>query len=391
MKIKISGKFIFWEMFGIIVAVILAISLFAGYTAKQKAEQLESFEKLNWIIPLGTYEEIYPLAGRSDSYVIKQDGKYGFLTERGITACRYDEIKPFTQEALYPARLQYKWGYVNEKGEEVIGLAYEDAEPFVGNYAAVRQGELSMVIDQSGKVCYQTSRGGLYSTEKEGYFQILQGRAGEGPVVDVKTGEEVAGGQWFESIDYAEGFWLARPVGKKGTLPDEGIIYMDENFRKVYGPFADGNPFSEGYALVQDNDAYDYYYMNRKGALEIGPLDSREGAETYGSFFGGLAFYDTGKLIDQGGNIHAEISWDGALYPGYTWDDRPAGFSEGWMAVETEDARYGFADTRGNWVVEPVFDRVICNLRDGRAGVVFSNMWGVIGKEEEHDSQSSTD
>lgn len=66
------------------------------------------------------------------------NGKWGFVDNtRGIVLCPlYDEIGVFS-EGLAPVRIFDKWGYINENGELVIGLHFDDAREFVNGTATV--------------------------------------------------------------------------------------------------------------------------------------------------------------------------------------------------------------------------------------------------------------
>lgn len=63
--------------------------------------------------------------------ISKLNGKYGFVNEDGeeISECIYDEVDRFDYKffpAKAPVKLDCKWGYINKLGKTIIGCKYDD-------------------------------------------------------------------------------------------------------------------------------------------------------------------------------------------------------------------------------------------------------------------------
>jgi len=112
---------------------------------------LYDFSINEYILPL-EYDMIYPM--KEGMAVIKKDGKWGFVNERGIIAVplMYDLTQDFSEGLAIVEKIGAfgaKYGYIDKNGNEVIPLIYTDAEPFSGGFAAV-ENKLWGYIDTNG-------------------------------------------------------------------------------------------------------------------------------------------------------------------------------------------------------------------------------------------------
>ena len=100
----------------------------------------------NWV------EAIKALSFCENRAAIFRDGLYGFIDEKGkeVVPARYERIFPF-REGLAMVRRDKSWGYIDAKGKEVIACQYEDAWEFREGLAAVKRDDLWGYIDAKGK------------------------------------------------------------------------------------------------------------------------------------------------------------------------------------------------------------------------------------------------
>ena len=64
---------------------------------------------------------------------------------------KYDEIGFFC-EGLARVSIADKWGFINNKGNEVTKPKYDDVVDFSEGIAPVREGDSWYIIDKKGKV-----------------------------------------------------------------------------------------------------------------------------------------------------------------------------------------------------------------------------------------------
>ena len=86
-------------------------------------------------------------------YMIKKDGKYGFINEKGNLriANRYDSLLCFS-DARIGYKLGNKWGFIDAQERLVIQPIYDQVFPYENGVAIVRQKDKYGLIDTSGKL-----------------------------------------------------------------------------------------------------------------------------------------------------------------------------------------------------------------------------------------------
>jgi hypothetical protein len=99
--------------------------------------------------------------------VLQQDKKTE--SEKSINKRQYDEIKTsMCEERSVSFKLNGKWGYLNEKGEEIIPAVYDEVEAFYKNRAGVKIDGQSFVIDREGKIIFEIKQ--IWDFVSELYF-----------------------------------------------------------------------------------------------------------------------------------------------------------------------------------------------------------------------------
>ena len=102
-----------------------------------------------------------------------------------------------------------KWGYINEKGEEVIAISYKDAEIFSDDgLAPVKESKLWGFVDTNGKMVipaqYNITAGGLSLFSKNNLKGFKNGVARvkykKSWGFITKSGEPL-GGKWYQNVE----------------------------------------------------------------------------------------------------------------------------------------------------------------------------------------------
>ena len=78
--------------------------------------------------------------------------KYGLVNERGelITDLKYDEVTDFI-EGFAKVRIGVKWGFINEQGKEITPIKYDYVFDFENKFAIVRLNRKETFINEKGQ------------------------------------------------------------------------------------------------------------------------------------------------------------------------------------------------------------------------------------------------
>lgn len=175
---------------------------------------------------------------------ITLNGKDGVIDINGkfIIPAKYDGIKKEFKNDLalvsnYVKKgwAQMKYGFVNNKGEEIIPLIYDNADSFTDGYTSVRLKDKWGLIDTTGKI--------ILPLQYDGVSQIVYpGLVG---VMKLKPGE-------FESSD------VRRMSSKHGVVDLKGNEIVPIKYNVI------DLRFINGYLKVKNQDDK-YGFVNTKG------------------------------------------------------------------------------------------------------------------------------
>jgi len=225
-------------------------------------------------------------------------GKFGFIDEKGrqIVAPQFDYADDFS-EGLAAVEVQRAFGFIDKTGEFVVPLQFERSQQFSEGLAAVKKGKSLGFVDGTGKIVIQ-------------------------PQFDL------AG-------NFSEGLVAVRSKGKWG--------YVDTSGQPVISARFDGAaPFASELAAVKINRRWGF--INKQGVLVIQPRF--EDAE-FSRFVHGRAPVKIGNkygYIDQAGTLVVKPTFDDAY-----------NFSSGLASVQI-DGLWGYIDENGKFRIEPQFN-----------------------------------
>ena len=317
----------------------------------------------------------------------KGSKQYGFIDERGqeVIPFIYDEASSFS-EGLAPVRKDFKAGFIDKTGKEVIALEYDETYPFSEGLAPVWKDGKAGFIDKTGKEVIPLIYDYLWHFS-ERLAQVW--KKGKGRFID-KTGKEVIALEYDGAKSFSEGLAPVRKDGKAGFIDKTGKEVIALEYDETY-------PFSEGLARVRKD--FKEGFIDKTGkeviALEYDGVESfseglarvrkdfkegfigKTGKEVIAleyngvdSFSEGLAFVwkkgSTG-FIDKTGKEVIALEYDGA-----------GSFSEG-LAPVWKDGSTGFIDKTGKEVI-PLIYSVINSFSKGLAPVWKEAKKGVIDR-----------
>ena len=254
----------------------------------------------------------------------------------------------------------YKYGYIDINGNEVIPCQYDTATPFKDGYAIVTVGSRKLFIDTAGQEVDS-----LTATPKQ---------------IDPGVPQ-----RFFHEIHTDEYY----PNGIEKTRYEVGFIDKDGKVLVPLGKYSFAMPFSEGLAAVgfekhgETDEVWGTLgFIDEKGDMVIKPQFDwyfAYGDDFYyeyrlGLFHEGLApVFKDYKMgyIDKKGKIVIPFQYKYG-YP----------FSEGLAAVMFPSKKWGFIDHEGNEVFQQRYDRV-GDFKHGIAPVELDFKLGFINKEGE--------
>ena len=124
-----------------------------------------------------------------------------------------------------------KYGFINENGETIIALQYDDAFPFYNGYASVKSNDKWNYINEQGQIIFSDSL--IFS-----YQPIIDNKAifmVSGKNVE-KRKKMLSGTQVF--VEYLNK--IKKQQLKEGLINTNGVIIIDPIYDEVSGYFIDG-------------------------------------------------------------------------------------------------------------------------------------------------------
>ncbi len=280
---------------------------------------------------------------------------------------------PASDGALFPIRVDGKWGYMDRAAHVVIPPQWDDAERFaedlaaVGNRSVEVNGGVSQGrshqgwIDRTGRVVIPLEwddagdfTGGLARVKRDDRYGFVD-----------PTGRIVVPPQYEDAAPFAEGLAAVKRNGKTGFIDATGAVVIPFAYDRAawIASFHDGR----GCAFTVDaSGAERAGYVDPRGRLVIPPR--YEWAQPFSE---GLAIVRTTldappSFIDRDGNTVIQTTGRDGL-----------SFYEGLAPIET-DAGWTFIDRTGATVIPALPYRHVGVFIEGRAGVARGSAWGFI-------------
>ncbi len=295
------------------------------------------------------------------------------------------------------------WGFINEKGEEVIPATYDEVLEFSNEGATlVRKGKAWSVINKSNEEVVVEAKGfapmSIFGFGKRGYSDglLVIGQGKLLGVIDTK-GKTIHQFKYTTISDFENGvatakigkeFFILKADGTTIPVPNvidldyhkEGLIpfqiasklfgYMDASGKEVIAPtYKSVGYFSNGLAWVKNTDG------------TVGYID-KTGKNVIAAKF--LAAKEFDKVVGVA-RVKAGDEWMYLRKNGETFTVNGAtglgDFSDG-LAYAKMGEKVGFVNDKGEWTIEAKFDKVR-DFQAGYAAVRVGEKWGVINKKGE--------
>lgn len=358
---------------------------------------------------MGKTEQNTGKKDNSDSPVpfLKKNGKF-IYTDRNLKPVitrEFDNASLF-EDGIAKVRINKKAGFINETGEEVIPVKYDELGDFYAGLCWAELGNTRGLINRQG-VFVMTTSYYILSPNVTAFDGLIPVKQPEGSVYKFGyiglNGNLVIPFNSFGMVNhFSEGLAAVEQNGKWGYIDKTGktviplkyqyasgfmygvaIVNMNDKLGLIdkkgkiltapqYSTFG---YFSEGLAAVsiKTTDGKKTGYCDLSGRQVI-PFEFEEG----GKFSGGYAAvrkYGLWGYIDKTGKILIHFSYKFA-----------SPFSEGLASVKQLDGKYGYIDRNNKWVIVLNFadaDKIIFSgeFYKGLAFLTFSSqehnsLWG---------------
>lgn len=326
-------------------------------TSDRSVGSTEPVYKRKWILISGVIIGIIAI-GVVAFYLFQKNGRrqIALTPELADAVLNYDEVRPF-HDGLALVVKDGKYGYINERGEEII--------PCQRQAYIYRDGE----IDESILPDFSDGMALIYTFSKNEDGELDDNSLRYGYIN--KNGEEVIPIQYKQARGFSEG-WA------NVTDEDENVLFIDKRGKEVLRTNRDvwcTDGFYNGLALVAMKEENGCGFIDKKGEIAISMKYNH--ARTFSD---GMAYVESDRFkgfIDTKGNELISCS------DYYDVGD----FHEGLAAVvkESSDIGYkiGFIDKQGKIVIP-----ISLPVRGGEGGIpileteYFSDGMYLVGDEE---------
>lgn len=297
------------------------------------------FQIMTWVmLSLSAYAQSQP------QLIPYHQGKlWGFCNQQRqiVIPCIYNSASPFSEGLARVSNKTGKFGFINTKGEVVIGFKYDWAHSVYDGwiYAETQSkkwGNVGGFINKTGKT-------------------MVPFRLNTPPVPLPET----------ERHTFSEGLmaipWKVTPFGN----PKYGYVNKKGEFviKPVLGY---ATPFKEGLAATTLKEYGSHGYINKKGVVVF-----KDNYYTASAFSEGRARVRKNEMmgfINTKGKVVIPIKY-------YTFQD----FSEGLVSI-SNGKKYGFMDKQGKAVIPFIYDKAF-SFSNGLALVVKNNKVGFINRQ----------
>ena len=112
---------------------------------------------------------------------IEKYGKWGYVDDKGnqVVSCKYNHAYPFYESELALVESEGQFGYINKQGQVKIPLQYKKAYPFSDSVAAVKKGGINKYgfINSKGEVIVKFDYSDVKWGFVEGYAWVKKGNS----------------------------------------------------------------------------------------------------------------------------------------------------------------------------------------------------------------------
>jgi len=254
--------------------------------------------------------------------LVRDNDKFGYIDKSGVMKItpQFDKAGDFS-EGYAPAMQEKKWGYIDTSGKWVIQPTYDKVKDFNSGYTLILKDDQWNYIDASGTI--------LKTPVQEKFYDFDE-----------------------------NGVAFYRVENKMGLINTSAKVILEPTYDAI-------KPFVDGRARVKSGELWGM--IDTSGKVTVPVEYSKLGD------YGGNAIWaakgETYGVIVNGkfeAVANADKIWD------FTKDSN--------LTYARKDKKVGFINTKGEWVIEPTFDKARA-FNNGLAPVARDKSWGYINEQ----------
>lgn len=249
-----------------------------------------------------------------------EDGNFGYISKTGDWHIKpqFKVAKNFSDDLAEASLDKKKWGFINRKGVWVIEPQFDKTKAFDSGIAIVLKDKEWIYINKKGE-------------------QVLK---------DVVT---------EKMYDFENGYAIIRKDSGVGFINSKGEVVVEPKFSKVFN-------FKNGSAKVLENNKWGLVGADGKYVVktEYDGVSNAYNNHIVANIEDRHGLIVNGKFREVPG---AEKIWDFSKNSEYTYAKK--------------DGKLGFINTKGEWVIEPTFDKARA-FSNGLAPVYNGKEWGYV-------------
>ena len=358
------------------------------------AKNKEILQDYDLVEAIDNYDENNNIWYEKDVLKVKKDGKYGLINNSGkeLLACSYDEITPILGiNNSYIIKQGDTVGLIDNTGKVIINPIYKEikalGEGFKDGYITVNKENGYGIIDFTGKVILDNiyedvksvSGDKKYVVKESGTFKVI---TSEGTVV-LDSG--------FDDVVSIDGDNI---IIKKGN--NYGVINSSKEI-KISAEYEELKYMYSDYYIAKKSGKYGVIDINNEEKLpfeyiniyynEDADLIQAEKAEEIDTFI-----YDSNfelKLTGIISEVNSEKGYFririGEDYKYYNFKFEEKNSSDvlitNTIFLSKKDGKYGYVDKDGNVMVDYIYDDATEQNAYGFAAVQKNGKWGSIDKK----------
>ena len=271
---------------------------------------------------LAYYEDI-DSSYNSDLFLVKKDGKYGWIDENGnvIINFEYQEVS-YDDEDVIVTKKDGKWGCIDNKGNIVINFEYDELGEPSENLISAKRGDKIGFLDKQGNI-----------------------------IIDFKYDYE-----WDEEETNSENlFSLAMPIFKEEVSlvhKDNRVFFIDEFGNNAIDFETDftinRNCYENGILIGEKNGKYGAFDKNGKLLVDFiyDEIENDSKSELFKA-----KLNEKWGYIDYSGKIVIDFEYD------FFYFDFESNNSE--YAIAIKDGKWGCINKLGDILIDFEYDRIV--------------------------------
>ena len=353
-------------------------------------EILTNYDKIE---ALENYDESENIWYEKNVLKVQKDGKWGLIDLDGkeIASTTYDNIETLKGvENSIIVEKDGKKGLLNDKGSKIIDTEYSDIESlgtdYKNGYITINQEKKYGVISLSGEKVLENNYEKVENIYGEKYFVVKEN--GKQILID-KQGNKVITDGFDEIKQIANSGIIYKKQNKFGLMDFEGNVKIEAEYDSlkeintdIFAATKDGKT---GLIDKDKNEKVAFEYKEIKYNKKAGRYIAED--ENYNSKILNSNF----EIIIEG--ILSELNTDdgymkikqGEEYKYYNFKFEEKEIKDilpsNNLFLSKKDGKYGYVDSKGNVVIDYIYDDAKEQNQYGYLAVKKDGVWGSIDKE----------